>query len=152
MRADRIAMLWPLLAFAATRALACGYCVEDKMAAVYDHAVVVKATERKHRVAFFALTGAVAPGAESQRALQRIAESVRGVEAGTARASTETAALSFAFDPGRRSFGEITRALEGKLAARGTSAQLVTVLDKVAPLRPAAGQRTQAVVPSGSGR
>lgn len=129
-------MLWPLLAFAATRALACGYCVEDKMAAVYDHAIVVKATERKHRVAFFALTGTVAPGADSQRALQRIAESVRGVDGGTARASTETAALSFAFDPGKSSLGDIGRMLDGKLAAQGCSAQLVTVMDKVTLLRP----------------
>lgn len=129
-------MAWLLLAFVATGALACGYCVEDKMAAVYDHAIVVNATERGHRVAFFALTGTVAPGAKSQRTLQRIAESVRGVDGGTARASTETAALSFAFDPAKHTLGEIGRTLDGKLAAQGCSAQLVTTLDKVAPLRP----------------
>jgi hypothetical protein len=128
-------LLAAVLALAAGGAVACGYCVTDKMAAVYDHAVVVNATQHAHRVAFFAL-GGIPPGAESQRTLQRIAESVRGIDRGTARASSETAALSFAFDPKKHPLGEITRALDAKLQPRGCYAELVTVLDKVTPILP----------------
>ena len=41
----------------ATRALACGHCIEDKIAAVYDYALVTQATARNHEVVFFALAG-----------------------------------------------------------------------------------------------
>ena len=39
----------------AQAALACGYCVEDKIAAAYDHAVVVRAADRHHQVAFLSI-------------------------------------------------------------------------------------------------
>ena len=44
-------------------ALACGHCVEDKIAAVYDHAMVTRSLAVKHRVAFFAIDGALATDA-----------------------------------------------------------------------------------------
>ena len=47
----RAAILSALLA-AAGSAYACGVCVEDKMAAAYDHAIVTKALAQKHHVAF----------------------------------------------------------------------------------------------------
>jgi hypothetical protein len=41
-----------LLALRATTALACGHCVEDRMAVVYDHPVVARALGARHHVAF----------------------------------------------------------------------------------------------------
>ena len=46
-----------LLAGAASAALACGYCVEDKIASTYDHALVTQALAHKHHVAFFHIDG-----------------------------------------------------------------------------------------------
>ena len=37
-----------LIAGLASAAHACGYCIEDKIAAVYDHAVVTRAAAQKH--------------------------------------------------------------------------------------------------------
>ena len=41
-----------VLAIAWGSAQACGYCVEDKIAAVYDHASISRARAAKHQVAF----------------------------------------------------------------------------------------------------
>jgi hypothetical protein len=73
-------------------ALACGACVEDKVAATYDHAVISQANARHQQVLFVALDG---PNAE--RAARRItaaAAKVRGVEAKTLRTSAAPAAFS----------------------------------------------------------
>ena len=78
------------------QALACGYCVEDKMAAVYDHATVTRALAQKHHVAFFHIEGAVPPGAETKRAIEGLANSASGVDRGTARVSPESSSLSLA--------------------------------------------------------
>jgi hypothetical protein len=52
----RALLLAGLLA-AAPLAGACGYCVEDKMAAAYDHAVVSRALAQQHHIAFFHVDG-----------------------------------------------------------------------------------------------
>ena len=75
-------------------ALACGACVEDKVAATYDHAVISQAKAKPQQVLFVALDG---PNAE--RAAQRItaaAAKVRGVETKTLRMSASPAAFSIA--------------------------------------------------------
>lgn len=75
-------------------ALACGACVEDKVAATYDHAVISQAKAKHQQVLFVALDG---PNAE--RAAQRItaaAAKVRGVETKTLRMSASPAAFSIA--------------------------------------------------------
>jgi hypothetical protein len=56
------------------------------MAAVYDHATVTRALAQKHQVAFFHIDGALAPGAETKRALEALANAANGVDRGTARA------------------------------------------------------------------
>lgn len=116
----------------AAPALACGYCVEDKIATAYDHAVIVRALEQKHAVAFFALEGALPADSTAQRKLRMLAESVRGVERGSARVSAEGAALSFAFDPARHPHGPLTRALDRKLAPSGLSVFPLRVVDQAA--------------------
>ena len=92
------------LLLGANTAHACGHCIEDKIAACYDHAVVTQALSRKHQVAFFALDGPLAGGAIEKKAIELLASSAPGVDAGSVRVSTETAALSVAFDPARVSF------------------------------------------------
>ncbi len=97
----RILLLVGAFLLAAGEAVACGVCLEDRVASCYDHAVVTSALDRGHYVAFFAIQGAVVRDSQTARAVVRAIESARGVRSGTARVSLENAALSFAFDPAR---------------------------------------------------
>lgn len=115
--------------------LACGYCVEDKIAAAYDHAVVTRALAQKHQIAFFAIEGNVQPDESTRRALEALAGSAHGVDRGSARVSAKSAALSVAFDPGRVPLGEVERALGRKLAAKSLSIQLLRTMDQPAALK-----------------
>ena len=112
----RAALLALLLA--AGPALACGVCVEDKIASCYDHAVVSQARNQGVSVAFFAIVGDVIRTEETRKALEQAIESTPGVRKGTARVSLENAALSFAFDPARLTVEDAERRLGAKLAAR----------------------------------
>ena len=116
-------------------AAACGYCVEDKMATVYDHAIVTQALGRKHHVAFFAIDGALTPGDGARRAIEALAESAHGVHKGSARVSVESASLSVAFDPQRVPFVVLHKALEQKLAAKKLSLMPLRVMDQPAKMK-----------------
>jgi hypothetical protein len=131
----RVIVLAALLALS-HQALACGYCVEDKMAVVYDHATVTRALAQKHQVAFFHIEGELAPGPATKRALEGLANDLTGVDRGSARVSTESAALSVAFDPQRTPVAALQAALERKLAARRNTLMLLQVMDQPADFSP----------------
>lgn len=114
-------------------AQACGVCVEDKMAAVYDHAVVTRALAQKHQVAFFHVDGKLVPG--DVRGLEALAAAVSGADKGSARVSVESASLAVAFDPQRASVMQLQQALERKLAPKKLSLMLLQVMDRPADLK-----------------
>jgi hypothetical protein len=87
-----------IAALASSSALACGVCVEDRIAATYDYAVVSEAAARHHVVVFAAVEGSGVP-ARASRALKDAAAKVKGVDRGTVRSSESPRALSFALDP-----------------------------------------------------
>ena len=124
-----------VLALQAPAAFACGYCVEDKIAAVYDHAVVAHALGRKHHIVFFHLDGTLPPGERTRRALEAIAESTAGVDKGSARASVESASLAVAFDPRRTPLADVLQALERKLAPKQLSLLPLRVIDRPAEMK-----------------
>lgn len=111
-------------------ALGCGHCVEDKIASVYDHAVVVQALGRGQHVAFFAVEGAAADAG-----VAHAAESTRGVVRGSARVSMATATLSMAFDPKRVSFGTLEQRLQRRLSAQGITLQALRIMERPAELK-----------------
>ena len=127
-----------LLLAAAPAAFACGYCVEDKMASVYDHAVVAKALGQQHHVAFFHLDGKLAAGEAGKRALLQAVESSPGTDKGSARAAVESASLSVAFDPKRVPVAALQREIERKLAGKGLTPMLLQVMDRPADFSPSA--------------
>jgi hypothetical protein len=86
------------LALAAGAASACGVCVEDKVAAAYDHSVVSHAAARGQVVVFAEPAGGGQAGRTAAR-LKAAAAKARGVDPSSVRASTAPAALSFALDP-----------------------------------------------------
>lgn len=124
-----------LLAVQVSAALACGHCVEDKIAAVYDHAIVVAATAEKHQVAFFAIDGPAPSDAGTRVAMQRSLTKSRGIDPGSARISFESASLSIAFDPRHARLSAIQRNLERSLAPHRLSLMLLRTMEKPAELK-----------------
>jgi hypothetical protein len=80
-------------------ALACGVCVEDKVAATYDHALVQRALAQ-HRVVVFAQPRAPVD-ARTLKAMAAKAARAPGVEAATVKTSSSPASVSFVLDPKR---------------------------------------------------
>ncbi len=119
-----------MLALQGATAGACGYCIEDKVASVYDYAVVTKALERSHHVAFFGIDGPLVAGEATQRELAAMVEATGGVDKGSARVSVESAALSFGFDPARTPLAKVIKSLDASLAAKGLSVQPLQVMDR----------------------
>ena len=124
-----------LLALQTPAAMGCGHCVEDKIAAVYDHALITRTLSTSHQVVFFHIEGARAPGRATRRGLEAIAESVEGVDRGSVRVSLESASLAVAFDPRRASLAAVHKALEKKLAGKKLSLVILRVMDSPAELK-----------------
>ena len=103
MRARPWARFTTLLAAMPIAAMACGVCVEDKVAATYDHALVQRALE-KHRVVVFA-EPRTSIDAARLRAVAAAAARAPGVEAATVRTSAAPQSVSFVLDPKRASPG-----------------------------------------------
>jgi len=131
----RAAILAALLACPAA-AFACGVCVEDKMAAVYDHAVVTKALGQKHHVAFFHLDGALVAGEATRRNLEKAVQASAGADKGGVRVSVPSASLSVAFDPRRVPLVELCKDLGRRLVAQNLSLILMQVLERPADVNP----------------
>ena len=119
-----------LLAFSVGEALACGYCVEDKIAAVYEHAAVSRSIAGGRTVVFFAIDGELKHGAATRARIEKLAAAVPGVEPASVRLSTEAAALALAFDPRRTSLAAVQQTLERKLAAQKLSLLAMRVMDR----------------------
>ncbi|MEO8121314.1 MAG: hypothetical protein ABI606_18570 [Rhodoferax sp.] len=104
------------LALGSTVALACGYCVEDRIAAVYDHALAQRTLALKHEIVFFAWDGPLTRSDASKQKMMALGEAVPGVDKGSTRVSIEPAAIALAFDPQRSSAQAIEAALQKKLS------------------------------------
>ena len=115
---------------AAPPALACGHCIEDKIAACYDHALMSRAFARKHQVAFFALDGPLAGSSLERRAITLLAGGARGVEADSVRLSIETASLAVVFDPARVKLSAVQQEIEARLKSRGLTLLPLQVMDR----------------------
>jgi hypothetical protein len=76
-------------------AAGCGVCIEDKVAATYDHAVIERATARRQQVVFIGVDGPV-QAASIDRAVAKAR--VPGVVAGTLRTSASPSAFSFVLE------------------------------------------------------
>lgn len=86
-------LLSAAMTIGAGAAAACGVCVEDKVAATYDHAVVAQAKARREAIAFVAVGGPHAANVGVR--IAAAARNVRGIDAKTLRTSESPAAFSF---------------------------------------------------------
>ena len=127
-----------VLALAAPPVFACGYCVEDKVAAAYDHAVVERAFGQRHEVFFLALEFSRPVTRDTDAAIRRAVENIPGVDRGTVRVAAEAGALSLAFDPGRATASGILKAIDRDLSPLGVGTSLLRL---EGPSRIASGGR-----------
>ena len=89
-----------LLAMAAIPAAACGFCVEDRVAAVYDQGAVDAARAGHRAVAFLGLEGEPAATQATRRDLVAALEA-SGAIRGSTRMALENGACAFTYDPVR---------------------------------------------------
>lgn len=119
------AWLAAIAALVAAPTAACGYCVEDKVAATYDHAVVTRARTQGHQVAYLSLelTGPVDPGTAENisKAIERIAF----VDRGSVRVALDAGSLSLAFDAKRGPAGAMVDAVARAVAPFGARTALL---------------------------
>lgn len=106
-----------VVALTSAVALACGHCDEDRIAAVYDHALSQRTLALKHEIIFFAWDGSVPLSADSRQKILALGEAVPGVDKGSTRVSMQPAALAVAFAPQRYSAQAVEAALKQKLAS-----------------------------------
>jgi hypothetical protein len=108
-----------LTAIAPSASQACGACVEDKVAATYDHGVVERAAASGEVMVFCEVIGPL----DAQR-LKEAVRRVRGVKPQSVRVSEQLAAMSFAVNPRVRSpQGAVETAQRGM--ASGTRLRIV---------------------------
>lgn len=117
-----------------TPVLACGYCVEDKIASVYDHAAVTKALSQKHHVAYFHVDGALPSGAEGAKLL-KTAAAAAPVDRDSVRVSAETLTIAVSYDPRRASLVRVQSAMEKSLAAKGLVLMPLRIMEQPADLK-----------------
>ena len=106
---------------------ACGVCIEDKVAAAYDHEVVTLAASRGHVVVFAQVRGRGA-AAEFVRAARAAAQRVPGVARDSVRVAEAPSALSFALDTRVRSPSQALAAVERFAGAEHVQLELLKVL------------------------
>jgi len=108
-------------------ALGCGVCIDDKIAVVYDDALVKRALQQHHVVVFAEPVG---PGlkAPALAALGAAAARSSSIVAGSLRTATEPAALAFVLDPARQSPGAALARLERDAGIRGIKLSLLRVM------------------------
>lgn len=123
-----------LAALSAMTALACGYCIEDRVAAVYDQKVVDAAARGHRTVAFFSIEGDVRDDAASKRVVGAALKAA-GAADGSPRVALVNAACSMAYDPARTSLDAVVAAANRPLAAHGLALAPLRVIDAGDKLR-----------------
>ncbi len=99
-----------VLALAASlSSFGCGYCIEDRVAAVYDHSVITEALDKRHQIAFFALEGKLPAEGQARRVVADALRSAKGIDSQSLRVSVASASLSLSYDAARISPADFTR-------------------------------------------
>jgi len=123
-----------LAAAAATAALACGFCIEDRVAAVYDSPMIEAAVAKHRHVAFLAVDGEIALDAAAQKALAQALEGAGAIR-GATRMAAENAACAVVFDPRRTTLSQLVAAGDKALASRHRRVTALRIIDDGGKLR-----------------
>jgi hypothetical protein len=116
-----------LTAMSSPAVLACGVCIDDKVAATYDHAVVTRAVARHQLMVFGEIAGAVDMKVATSR-IARAAPEVPGIDRRSVRTSLAPAAFSFALDPAARAPDAAVAELQKRLHVPGATLVVLRVM------------------------
>jgi hypothetical protein len=106
-----------------------GYPTKADREYVVIQSEVSRALEAKSTVVFFAIDGAIPPGAAASRKITALAASAPGVDKDSVRISREMASLAVSFDPRRGNLANVQESLDRRLAAMGLSLLAMRVMD-----------------------
>lgn len=118
----RTALLACALCCLIPTARACGHCLEDRVASVYDHALVEHSKQNKQVMMYLVWDGPVDRNAATRQWLLKALGAVRGVVAHSVRVSLEPPTIALAYDPLQTRSADLEKALQGKLSAKGMTA------------------------------
>ena len=102
--------------------MACGHCLEDRVASVYDHTLVEHSKQHKQTMMYLVWDGPVDRTAATRQWLLKALGAVPGVVANSVRVSMEPPTIALAYDPLRTRAADLEKALQSKLAAKGLTA------------------------------
>lgn len=101
-----------LMAWLPSLSLACGHCLEDRIAAVYDHALMEKTIASKQKMLYFAWDGPVNRDETTRLRILRLSGFVSGITPQSVRVSIEPATMALAYGPLKTNPKRIESALE----------------------------------------
>ena len=111
---------------------ACGFCIEDRVAAVYDQATVEKAMKEKRHVAFFGLEG---ESASLTARTVTAAFEAGGAQRGATRVSLADHACAVVYDPRQTSLERVAASAGRALGTRGVTLTALRVIDEGGKLK-----------------
>ena len=80
-------------------AFACGYCLQDRIASVYDHVLVAKTKQLNQKMLYLVWDGPAARDETTKRHLLAIVSRVRGVTKDSVRVALEPPTIGLAYQP-----------------------------------------------------
>jgi len=116
-----------VLAVAPGMAVGCGACIEDKMAATYDHAIVAEAAATGRLVVFYEFALAGDPNNVTAQLLRAV-PLVKGVQRGSVRVSAVPPAFSFVLDPHAQTPQAVTAELQRRVGNPALHIKLIRVM------------------------
>jgi hypothetical protein len=78
---------------------ACGHCLQDRIASVYDHVLVAKTKQLNQKMLYLVWDGPAARDETTKRHLIAIASRIQGVTKGSVRVALEPPTIGLAYQP-----------------------------------------------------
>jgi len=102
--------------------MACGHCLEDRVASVYDHALTSRSAQQGQTMMYLTWEGPIDRTAATRQWLIKAIGAVQGVVGHSVRVSMEPPTIALAFDPLHTRASDIEKAIQRKLATKGMTA------------------------------
>jgi hypothetical protein len=96
--------------------------LEDRVASVYDHALVERSKQHKQTLMYLVWDGPVDRTAATRQWLLKAISTVQGVVSQSVRVSMEPPTIALAYDPLHTRATDLEKELQTKLAAKGLTA------------------------------
>jgi len=95
----RRSLLASFLFLLSSNVFACGHCLQDRIASVYDHALLVKTKQLNQKMLYLVWDGPAARDETTKRHLLAIVSRIQGVTKGSVRVALEPPTIGLAYQP-----------------------------------------------------